>query len=314
MLRRRRFFRPTLWREPRWVAPYWAVDGSGYAYANPPLGAELLTNGGFAADANWTKETGWTIAGGVAVASTATARIYQNVVENGSTGLAGDQLVMTLDIVTRTGGWLRPHIGGTVAWGWQDTGSKKASVLAGGSNAGGLNVVTNFSGTIDNVSLKRLAGTGFAGIKATAPVRQFGVKFPAWQDNHMVQLCAWMDSPASAAPGGYANCNMIICFIRQNSTLSPGQFGIQLFKQVGTTRTGLGATTYVNFSAGALLEFRRTATNTFQVWYNGTQAGSDITISDSQIISNRWFGIVSLSDVQRISEFQIDGRKVPFRF
>lgn len=37
------------------------------------LGPELVTNGGFDADASWTKDTGWTIAAGVATATAAGA-------------------------------------------------------------------------------------------------------------------------------------------------------------------------------------------------------------------------------------------------
>lgn len=296
----------------RWYAPNWAVDGSGYAYADPPLGAELAANGSFSSDTIWTKGTGWTIAGGVAVASTATGSCTQNVITNAGAGQQGDQIVMSLDIVTRTGGWLRPHIGGTTLWGWQTTGSKLCSGFGSGSNAAGLNVVTNFSGTVDNVSVKRLAGSGLAAVRASEEVRQFGIRLPAWQDNHALQLIGWMDSPASFDPGSFSG-NAIIMLLRQNANVTAFSFAIH--KLVGSVRTtGITPLTDMPFSAGALLEMRRTGATTFQMWYNGVQYATDITISDASILSNRWFGIHGLTSVQRISEFQINGRKVPFRF
>ena len=53
---------------------------AGNATMTDGYGPELVTNGGFDSDSDWTKESGWTISDGVAVASSATngASIYQN--------------------------------------------------------------------------------------------------------------------------------------------------------------------------------------------------------------------------------------------
>jgi hypothetical protein len=66
-----------------------------------------------------------------------------------------------------------------------------------------------------------------------------------------------------------------------------------LFKVVGTTYSSL-----INLPAAyaddADLEIRRlTGTNTFQLWYNGSQVGANQTIADPEIINNKYFGILS---------------------
>lgn len=73
----------SLFKDGRLPAPW---DGgtytisSGKAINTPALGTEMVTNGGFAADTDWTKGTGWTIAGGVAsINSVGTAALAQNI-------------------------------------------------------------------------------------------------------------------------------------------------------------------------------------------------------------------------------------------
>jgi hypothetical protein len=44
---------------------------------------------------------------------------------------------------------------------------------------------------------------------------------------------------------------------------------------------------------GAYLEIRRTAPNTFQLWYNGSQVGTDQTVTNAEIINNKYSGLFS---------------------
>ncbi len=84
-------------------------------------------------------------------------------------------------------------------------------------------------------------------------------------------------------------------------------------KVVGGTSTGFGQTN-ITFVANALLEIRRTAATTFQFWYNGTQFFGDQTISDAAILAGGYCGMAMLCDGWRVSEFQMDGVVIPFRF
>jgi hypothetical protein len=65
-----------------------------------------------------------------------------------------------------------------------------------------------------------------------------------------------------------------------------------LSKYVGATRTDLIPLTNITYSAGAVLEIRRPSGNTFQLWYNGAQIGTDQTVSDPEIINNQYFGLL----------------------
>jgi len=44
---------------------------------NPTYGSELVTNGDFATDSDWTKQTGWSISGGRAIATSTNGSLYQ---------------------------------------------------------------------------------------------------------------------------------------------------------------------------------------------------------------------------------------------
>jgi hypothetical protein len=75
-----------------------------------------------------------------------------------------------------------------------------------------------------------------------------------------------------------------------------------LIKCVNGTITDLLATTtaYVD---GAPVEVRHTATDTFQLWYNNAQVGTDQTISDATITANKIHGIFSTGGSQLDSFF-----------
>lgn len=118
-------------------------------------GLELVTNGGFDTDTDWTKGTGWTIAGGVATKAAGTAA----GLDQAETLIAGAAYLLTYT-VTLTAGTLTPQfIGGTTQGG--------VSVNASGGYSQVLLAVTGsatlrfqadsaFAGTLDAVSLRRI--------------------------------------------------------------------------------------------------------------------------------------------------------------
>ena len=118
--------------------------------------SELVTNGTFDADASWTKGTGWTISGGQAVASGASAfsELGQTIV-----AAAGDTFVITLSC-TVTAGSLLVWIGTSATSVSVTTSGEKTIILkASGSNS--IKIVASgsgFTGTVDNVSVKALPG------------------------------------------------------------------------------------------------------------------------------------------------------------
>ncbi len=118
---------------------------------------ELIVNGGFDTDTIWFKPTGGTISGGVAVKVSGTAGTFtQSIVY-----AAGGTYRVSYTIVTYTAGAMAARlIGGTFVLGANRLAVGTYTedlVAAAGNNVFGLYVNSVFDGTIDNVSLRRIA-------------------------------------------------------------------------------------------------------------------------------------------------------------
>jgi len=123
--------------------------------AGETLGNEIVVNGGFDSDTIWTKEAGWTIAGGVGVATNVTSAIFQN--QLGSFIVGG--LYKGVSDWTRTGGESAFGLG---LIGWFNQG-----ITVNGNYIGYLAFKSvgdgdisgygwGFTGTIDNYFVKRV--------------------------------------------------------------------------------------------------------------------------------------------------------------
>jgi hypothetical protein len=139
----------------------WAQVGSGsVAAASFP---EMITNGGFAADTDWTKGSGCTISGGVLNCVAGAQLVGQAI-----TYVSGASYRCTFDYTQTNVQFLRINLSST-----NGANVKGTSADLSGSGSGSLQFdfvsdVTSgflfieadgdvFSGTIDNVSLKRTA-------------------------------------------------------------------------------------------------------------------------------------------------------------
>jgi hypothetical protein len=122
------------------------------------LGARpnVVLNGGFDADTNWSKGTGWTISGGVAVKAPGTG----SVLGQAAAGVAGRTYNWTMTLTV---------VAGSVTIGWVGTSGNvfSASMSASGTYSGTLvasatsNLTTvrvtadaAFDGTVDNISIR----------------------------------------------------------------------------------------------------------------------------------------------------------------
>jgi hypothetical protein len=130
---------------------------------------ELVTNGDFATDSNWTKGTGWTISGGVATydGTGGTSSLVQNNIQNIE---LGKLCKVTIDVLSNEGsGGNTIFLGGTVLNG---------SHLNVGSYTffGSFTINTNFyiygrSGEvfqIDNISVKLARAEEVEAVKCLA--------------------------------------------------------------------------------------------------------------------------------------------------
>lgn len=117
-------------------------------------GSELVTNGGFDTDSNWTKGTGWTIANGKATQSGGTGQLSQSI--SISTGVVC-KFTFT---VTIQSGTLRISAGVSApVQDFTESGTHTFNLaFAGNTVLYFLGTSSSFSGSIDSISIKEITG------------------------------------------------------------------------------------------------------------------------------------------------------------
>jgi hypothetical protein len=120
---------------------------------------DLVTNGGFGADTDWTKETGWTIAGGVADcdgSQVANSNLYQAI-----SVVAGSKYQFIFTLNNRAAGSVRPFVGrsGSVGLGTVRSADNTYTeyIIAGPTTLVGIEATDDFVGDVDDISLKLMA-------------------------------------------------------------------------------------------------------------------------------------------------------------
>lgn len=108
-----------------------------------------VTNGTFAADTDWTKGAGWTIAAGVATAVTSSAALSQTCPQ---TLVAGRTYTVVFD-ATRSAGSVAVSLGGGTAGTSRSSSATFTEVITAGATQTIAFTGTGFSGTIDNVTI-----------------------------------------------------------------------------------------------------------------------------------------------------------------
>ena len=279
-----------------WRGATWALDGSGRAYNVPASGSELLTNGGFDSATGWTLGAGWSIAGGVATATAATGTLTQS--SKLSTGRWHQQIV-AIDTVTANG--ISPYDGATtVNPAATTTGSKLWTFRAAGTTSGIYVRIGNFSGALGSASVKAITlPTSLATVAGTSPTQTAAAKIHTLTTGTQAGVVSLLDSASNPQNG---------LFAYHDGT------GVTLDKVVNGTLTNLVPRVTVAFSSLAQIEIRRPSGNTFQLWYNGVQRGTNQTVSDAGIISNTRYGLFSTYEGNLFTEFTLDGAVIPFFF
>ena len=131
---------------------------SGNAVMTDGYGPELVVNGGFGSDSDWTKGTGWSIAGGKAQRSNTGSTTY---LSQSVSFVAGKTYAVSYNL-TRTsasGGFTVQFIGGTTSNGsFQNSSGLKTEFIT--ANSGNVTLrlqgSSPFAGTIDNVSVREM--------------------------------------------------------------------------------------------------------------------------------------------------------------
>lgn len=120
---------------------------------------DLVSNGAFATDTVWTKGDGWSIGTGVAT-SDGTQTDVSDLEQTLSNLTDGITFAVSFDL-TRTAGSVTPILGGTTGT-TRSTDATHAENLVAGSTDDKiiLRASADFEGTVDNVTVTPLAGTG----------------------------------------------------------------------------------------------------------------------------------------------------------
>ena len=250
---------------------------SGLAAPVPVAGAELLTNGDFTVDANWTKEDGWSIDTGtgraVKIASAAAANLTQS-----TAATVGAWHRLTFDILSKGGefGFLARN-GGSTILPYANSIGVALWTIRFVSNVIGARTAAAQYGEIDNASCVPLT------LSSLLSARTYG--------SANCDLSAAVTRTAGTQAGFVA---------RLDSATSPANFIIAYLDGAGNVKVDkCVAGTYTNVISGAVTYgstkiLRLVCSgNNVSAYYDGTQVGSTVTVSDAGIVSNTRHGLFS---------------------
>ena len=137
------------------------MEGAGTTAINgapDALGSEEVTNGDFATDSDWTKSAGWTIANGKATFDNSSGA--GNLTQTGILE-AGKTYVLTFDTLEVGGGNFAYGLGGLFVFINDIEANTTYAVIATASTTTlNLRGADNFTGSIDNVSVKEISNIG----------------------------------------------------------------------------------------------------------------------------------------------------------
>lgn len=226
-----------------------------WAGAPRTLGDELVTNGTFSADSDWTKGSGWTISGGVATKTAGTASVLSQAISL----TAGKMYFVTYQITRTAGAVTARFTGGTT--------------VAGSARSYRGSWVDQLVAVTGNTTLEFSADATFAGSVTNVTAREVtsfvnrGALFDRVDD--FLQT-------ASMDLSNNDKCTIVVSFQNQQNALAstPAEFGnynasltgsLQLLQNAGWFARGRGATggPVVNNSSAA--ESAVIATNASQV-------------------------------------------------
>ncbi len=132
-----------------------------YLYSIKPayaLGSELVTNGTFNTDSDWTKGTGWSISNGKAIGSNSSSSLYQ---ATGSNYTSGKTYKIVFTVSDYVSGSVRPEITNIAGEYVTSNGTFTQYIVATSSAIGEELKGASFTGSIDNVSVQEVTDADF---------------------------------------------------------------------------------------------------------------------------------------------------------
>lgn len=271
-----------------WSGATWSI-ASGVANNTPTEGTDVVVNGTFNADSSWTKGSGWSIADGKAIASSASASLTQPNL------IAGRWYRLQFTVSNVNAGSWRPTLAGNAT---RFDGGGVTSIAGNGDVVAlalstltyGVEAVSGLSAQVDNVTCKTLET---ASLFATLPASQSDV------------VAAVV--PSTNTPSGVVT-NVDNAGNPQNYVLAytwrrAGTYLAVLVKCVNETCTQLISST-ITPAAGATIQLKKSG-ETYQLFYNNSQVGTNQTISDVSVISNTIHGIFSAHPTVTLDNFSL---------
>lgn len=264
-----------------WTGATWTISDN-KAINTPTEGSELAGNGDFSTGTGWGTDAGWSVGSGVA---TKVAGVANNLFRSLLTANRWYRTELKVNSVTGSfstnGSGPNYSAPGTYAKTLRAGNNFAAISASSGSSAGEFDDFFNYELTLATLFLTR--DFGAANVDASAKIT-FSASVPA-QAGVVLNLDSAL-SPANFVLGYHDGTNAI------------------LVKCVGGTYTSL-INTSATYSAGAALRVVKSGPTTYQIWYNGTQRGTDQTVSDAGIISNTRHGIFCTHAGSNLDDFSI---------
>lgn len=232
------------------------------------LGPELITNGDFTTDSNWTKGDGWSISNGKAVANNVTNNLLS---QTGVSFIANKTYKLVYTVSDYVSGSVRPQLsgGGNPVQNLNPTISSNGTftqyfVASAASTNFRFKGFTNFTGKIDNISVKQvdpddrwtLVDTKFTGANTFENTATNGRIFQSFT-------------------------TIVGSKYKVSATVNSGTWNI--VASTNNNTSGQIASTG-NTTTSEFFEFTATGTTTFLALYNIGASGSVASITDASVV------------------------------
>jgi len=265
------------------TAGIWAIV-SNKIVGTPTQGSDVVVNGGFGTDTDWTKGAGWTIGSGTANASAASSNLTATVAP--LTLGTWYQSVYTLSAFAA--GTVRIRLGGTNCPTHNTNATYTETQRAGGTSL--VFVGAGFTGSLDNVSVKALTLKDlFASLQTSTPdvFAYANITLENATSGKQAGLVLNLDSDTAPA-------NFIIVYL-------DGAGNVVVDECVAGVYANKLAATAITYSAGATLGVSKIG-NELRVFYNNVAVGSAVTMTTN---TNTKHGVFSTSPLNSIDNVLI---------
>lgn len=286
-----------------WSGATWDVSGGDVVNTPTFLGNELVTNGGFSVDENWTKSAGVTISDG-ALHFTGTQVIYAGA-NQADVFTSGGLYLVQLDIANLTGTvFVQEGSNTTLFILTTSTGTYQAVVRStvGGAfrfKAGSEGAVAD----IDNVSVMLISeATCFAAL----PPQQGDISVSAqvFSPIGMIPRQSYIPAGVFLSLDSRTNPQNWVAAIHDHSR-------VKLLKCVGGAVSELISASSLFYEGGSVMAVKSGAF--YSLYYNYVQIGAMQEITDAAILAGTYCGMYSTHSDATLDGFTLGARATPAR-